>query len=194
VPIDGGAAILIGSAGPAMFTRFARERDPGRDTLDAWCREVLGGFAAQLRGSMLYPFDKPALPFQRWARRAGAGHASPLGLNIHPVYGLWHAYRGLLVLPDRLSFPDAASAVSPCETCADRPCLTTCPVGAFTGSSYDVGACAVHVASPAGTACRDGGCLARLACPVGRAWSYGEDQLRFHMAAFVESRTGSSGH
>ena len=35
--------ILIGNAGPAMFRRFARERDPSRDLMDDWCRSSCYG-------------------------------------------------------------------------------------------------------------------------------------------------------
>ena len=46
----------------------------------------------------LYPFDGPPYrPFQRWAMRAEPVAPSPLGLFIHPEYGLWHAYRAALV-------------------------------------------------------------------------------------------------
>ena len=38
VPGDARFVILIGNAGPAMFRRFARERDPSRDKLDDWTR------------------------------------------------------------------------------------------------------------------------------------------------------------
>ena len=66
--------ILIGNAGPEMFRRFARERDPRRDLMDDWCRAVIGGLARTLDARAVYPFDKPPLPFLTWARRAKAGH------------------------------------------------------------------------------------------------------------------------
>ena len=76
----------------------------------------------------------------------------------------------------------------PCLTCADQPCLTTCPVGAFTPGGYDVDACAGHVRSGVAPLCLDDGCAARRACPVGVADRYGPDQMRFHMLAFVGAR------
>jgi len=77
---------------------------------------------------------------------------------------------------------------SPCDSCASRPCLSACPVGAFGADGYDVGACAAHLRRPAGLACMDGGCLARRACPVGGEHAHGPAQAAFHMRAFLRAR------
>ena len=169
--------ILIGNAGPAMFRRFAAERDPSTDTLDAWTRDVV----------TLLDMNPP-WPFLTWARRGGAGHVSPLGLNIHPTYGLWHAYRAALLFPVEFDIPVQPPGPHPCESCATKPCLTACPVGAFDGVSYDVPACAAHLAKPAGNDCMRGGCLARHACPVGQGFAYAPAQAEFHMWAFLTAR------
>ncbi|MGH6854644.1 MAG: ferredoxin, partial [Aestuariivirga sp.] len=137
--------ILIGNAGPQMFRRFARERNPSKDLLDDWTRDVVSVLARDLDANAVFPFDKPPLPFLTWARRAGAGHVSPLGLNIHSTYGLWHAYRAALLFSVAFDLPPASAGAHPCETCAEKPCLSACPVGAFTATGYDAGACAAHV-------------------------------------------------
>ena len=86
--------VLAGNAGPAMWTAFSAARDPAADLLDDWSRDVLEPLAHSFGALALFPFQKPHLPFQRWARRAEACHASPLGMFIHPDHGLWHGYRG----------------------------------------------------------------------------------------------------
>ena len=55
----------------------------------------------------------PPWPFLTWARRGGAGHVSPLGLNIHPTYGLWHAYRAALLFPVEFDIPAAGARRPP---------------------------------------------------------------------------------
>src|SRR4051794_21599178 len=83
LPEGGRFAILIGNAGPSMFRRFRAERQETHGGLDDWCRRAIGALAEDLGARPLFPFDKPPLPFLTWARRGGAGHVSPLGLNIH---------------------------------------------------------------------------------------------------------------
>jgi hypothetical protein len=137
----------------------------------------------------LFPFDGPPhLPFQRWAQRAESVHISPIGLLIHPDFGLWHAYRGALAFSDRLDLPRTDYRPSPCMSCRERPCLTGCPVNAFKRGSYDVAGCVRHIVSDVGETCRSRGCLARRACPVGQTFAYGEAQATFHMRAFLRAQ------
>ena len=181
--------VLIGNAGPDMFRRFARERDPAKDTMDGWTRGAVSQLAADLDARAVYPFDMdPPWPFLTWARRGGAGHVSPLGLNIHPTYGLWHAYRAALLFPVEFDLPTPRMGQHPCEACAEKPCLSACPVSAFDGTRYDVMGCAGHIATQAGTTCMKGGCLARHACPVGQGFAYAPAQAAFHMRAFLAAR------
>ena len=156
MPGDPATLVLVGNAGPAMWEVFAKEQRGGPDPLDAWTRTVLGGVAAKLGAVALFPFDGPPyLPFQRWAMKAEAVFPSPIGPLIHPEYGLWHAYRGALAFAEALDLPARAEAESPCEGCAAKPCLTTCPVNALTVGAYDVPACVAHLDSAAGRDCLD---------------------------------------
>jgi len=194
VPVDAKFVILIGNAGPDMFRRFARERSSQTDQIDDWTREVVGALADDLSAQAVFPFDKPHYPFLTWARRAGAGHVSPLGLNIHPAYGLWHAFRAALLFPVAFDLPLQSAGAHPCESCANKPCLMACPVNAFNGITYNVTACASHIDSPEGHDCMDNGCLARRACPVGRGFTYHPYQAQFFMRAFLAARRNSAGN
>ncbi len=192
VPDDARFVILIGNAGPDMFRRFARERDPRSAELDEWTRAAAGALAAELDARAVYPFDmEPPWPFLTWAQRGRAGHPSPLGLNVHPHYGLWHAYRAALLFPVAFDIPGPQAGANPCDSCADKPCLSACPVAAFSGSDYDVAACAGHVTTTKGQVCFGGGCLARHACPVGQGFAYAPAQAQFHMRAFLKARQTS---
>jgi hypothetical protein len=146
---------------------------------------VLAEVAAPLGARVLLPSDGPPRPpFLRWAQRAEPVSASPLGILIHPDHGLWHAYRGALALGERLALAPFVARPRPCDTCAERPCLRACPVGAFDGARYDVAACVAHLDSGRGDACFERACLARAACPVGRTLRYEPDAARFHLRAF----------
>lgn len=181
-----GTVVLVGNAGGAMWQAFAPHVDGEADPLNRWTRQVLGPIAERFGARVLFPFGEPYWPFQRWAMRAEPLHQSPLGLLIHPEFGLWHAYRGALLFEERLPLPPRVEAPSPCAACMEKPCLSACPAGAFTRSGYDVPSCAAHLRTVAAI-CPDAGCHARNACPVGREWRYPAAQIRFHMDAFGAS-------
>lgn len=196
-PLAGGRGVatlvLAGQVGRSLWERFAAERRDEADPLDAWSARALGAIAASLGAELRLPGDGPPHPpFQRWAERAEPVHRSPLGLLIHPEYGLWHAYRGALAFAERLALPPREERPSPCAGCPGRPCLTACPVSAFRDGAYDDAACAAHVTSSSGAECRTRGCLARRACPIGREHAYAAEQQRFHMEAFLALRGQSA--
>ena len=182
------ALLLVGRLGRAGWSAFAAApeyTDRRPDPLDRWSSRVIGTLAADFGGLALFPFGGPPWwPFQRWAMRAEPVAPSPLGLTIHPDWGLWHAYRGAIAFADDLAPAPPQARPSPCASCAARPCLTTCPVDAFSAAGYDVGRCLAHLESPLGALCRTDGCRARDACPVARGRRYGDDEIRFLMRAF----------
>lgn len=184
--------LLIGNIGGGMWPAFAaaQAKDSSTaDPMDRWTRDTLDPLAAAFSARVLYPFSGPPYyPFQRWAARAEPVHVSPLRIFIHPVFGLWHAYRAALLFADLLVIPAAPPVDSPCITCEGQPCLSGCPVDAFQETGFDDKACARHVDGPDGAECRDRGCLARRACPVGRDYSYPSAQMAFHMEAFLSRR------
>src|SRR5260370_7508847 len=96
--------------------------------LDRWSRRLIEALAHELGGRALFPFGGPPfLPFQRWAQRAEPVHSSPIGLLIHPYYGLWHSYRGALGFREKLALPEPAAAPNPSESSSRRPSLKTPP-------------------------------------------------------------------
>jgi ferredoxin len=187
--------LLLGMVGPEGWNAFAGSPEASlpEHPLDRWTRRVVSELGSALGARPLFPFDGPPYwPFQRWAMRAEPVAVSPLGILIHPEYGLWHAYRAALLFAEHLHLPELNVIPSPCESCAARPCLSACPVGAFTGSAYRVEDCAAHISSPAGALCMEEGCRARDACPVGSAYRYPAAQVRFHMQAFRRARLRAS--
>jgi ferredoxin len=182
--------VLLGTVGAAHWRRFATSAeyaDGAPHPLDRWSRRLIGELAARYGASALYPFGGPPwLPFQRWAQRAEPVHVSPLNILIHPRYGLWHAYRGALAFEERLEVPPAVEAPSPCESCAEKPCLTACPVSAIRIHHLDHDRCRAYLAAATtDNECQRRACRARASCPVGAEHRYGVEQSRFHMAAFT---------
>jgi ferredoxin-like protein FixX len=183
--------VIIGNVGSDIWPVFSvsPEFDRSDNPMDDWSRRVIEKVAIELDCAAVYPFDGPPyVPFQRWAQKAEPVWPSPIGPLIHPVYGLWHAYRGALLFKEDFAAPSIKIGTSPCDKCLERPCLSTCPVNAFSESGYDVPACADHLRSSEGSDCMNGGCLARRSCPVGQGYQYSPGHAAFHMDHFLKAR------
>ncbi|MDL2397686.1 ferredoxin [Rhizobium mayense] len=185
------SVILVGNIGGSIWEPFSRWRQSSEnvarhDPLDEWSKGIIRPLAVAFDATAYFPSDPPWQPFQRWAMRAEGLKASPLGILIHPDYGLWHGYRGALGFAVAIgeTGPPRAVVSHPCDHCAEKPCLTACPVDAVAPTGFDAAGCRSHLCTEAGRAgCMIGGCLARNACPVGSAYRYSRAQLAFHMAA-----------
>jgi hypothetical protein len=180
------AVILLGNIGGSIWPAFSgwRRGNPEvSDPLDAWSVAVIRPVADTLGGTAFFPSEKPWQPFQQWAIRAEGLKPSPLGILVHPDYGLWHGYRGAIGFAAAIATPKPSRRPHPCDTCVDKPCLTTCPAGAVLADRFDVAACRGYLATKGKGTCMQTGCIARNACPVGTRHRYPAEQLAFHMAA-----------
>lgn len=183
--------VLVGHAGSSLWPAFTawRAGQPdlgGSDPLDHWSKAVIGPVAAKLGAVAYYPSDAPYQPFQRWAIAAEGLAASPLGILVHPQFGLWHGYRAALGFSrrDATEGKGGRLAPSPCVNCFNKPCISHCPANALRGARFDHVRCRSYLATPAGQdGCVATGCAARAACPVGSAYRYDQEQVRFHMQA-----------
>lgn len=186
------AALLVGQGGAAPWPHFRRwlaAQEPGlADPLDTWSRMVIGSVAARFDARAVSPSDKPYLPFQQWAMRAEGLKPSPLGILMHPEYGLWHAYRGALLFNAELPMQTAPAAIHLCDACIGKPCMKACPVEAHGEHGFAYAECLSHVRGN-GARCREGGCLDRNACPNGIDYRYPAEVQAFHMKAFSMSRS-----
>lgn len=184
---------LIGHLGGDFWPIFEAWRDQHPEVanpLDNWSKAVVTPLARSAGGEAVFPSDRPWHPFQQWAMAAEGLQSSPLGLLIHPVYGLWHGFRAAILFGEApLGASRSMSAddlhIHPCDGCADKPCLSACPVDAFAPDGFDGGSCRAYLKTDAGKhGCITSGCMARDACPVGREHRYRDAQIRFHMKAY----------
>lgn len=188
--------VMVANFGQKMwpsFTASSHYNDGQSDPLNRWSSEVLGQVAKQFDGDLRLPFERPFLPFQNWAKRTGKVETSPLGILIHPEYGLWFGLRGVLFVNvenqqvEKLIQPPQVPAKL-CQECTEKPCLSACPVNAFGDEGLNVKSCFSHLErvekSAASPNCLEVGCAARAACPVANEHQYSRDQLQFHMHAY----------
>jgi hypothetical protein len=183
------AVLLVGQAGNVPWPHFLKWRASKNgeleNPLDTWAREVIGAVAEKFGARAVSPSDRPYLPFQQWAMRAEGLRPSPLGILMHPEYGLWHAYRGALLFDVAVAVEPSRDSMHLCDLCEGKPCLKSCPVGAYSESGFAHQNCLTHVRGPLGGPCREAGCLDRNACPYGAEYRYPADEQAFHMAAFA---------
>lgn len=183
------SVVLIGNIGGSIWEPFsgwrAGEADRGgADPLDEWSKQVIRPVAESVGATTYFPSDPPWQPFQQWAMRAEGLKASPLGILIHPRFGLWHGYRGALGFDRALPRTGSVATDHPCYDCPGKPCISACPVDALGTGLFNVGRCRTYLKAEAGAAsCLVDGCLSRDACPIGGDYRYPVEQLRFHMAA-----------
>jgi epoxyqueuosine reductase len=185
--LPGGAgALVLGDGGGGFFARFRADGDTaGADPLDRYtARVVAAAVARALAGSdvayaLAFPFvpTRPPLPMQRLGQAAGLPAPGPLGLQVHPVFGPWWAYRALVVLS--CAVPEETPLAAPCVGCP-APCVQACPGGAVARPAFVLAACAARRAADPGCQLT---CSARLRCVSGPEHRYPDEQLAFHMAA-----------
>lgn len=195
----GQSAILIGNVGSEMwypFVQSAEYADSRPDPMNRWTSRIINELAAATNSKALYPFDKPYWPFQKFAGKALNVQPSPMGILIHREYGLWHAFRAVLVFDEpaevlrlQISVPSETGVQDhPCDTCLDKPCLSSCPVGAIDDNGLNPTNCFSHLKTGSDPDCMKIGCEARNACPVGAANRYCAEQIQFHMKHYYKGR------
>lgn len=174
--------VLIGNAGTALWPALLRFGLFTDDPLDYYSRTRTLEFGERYLDDpaplLLFP-QAYNVPLQRLGTLAGWQQPSPLGLGIHPVYGLWFAYRAAFLSTLPLPLTCEPVRPSPCTDCRDRPCASACPAGAI-GPVFDLPTCADFRLRP-DSSCADR-CLSRLACPVGAEFRYPVAQIRYHYA------------
>lgn len=186
-----GSLLLLGSAGPDLWQQIdgeglLRRSHPvdtyTRDTVTAFCSQYLG--ANSPGGGIDHLFAWPnesarEIPVMALGAYAGWQHTSPLGLGLHPVHGLWFAYRAVVLLGPQWPERKLAASENPCDSCTGQPCVQACPVGAVGGANrLDLEAC-FQERQRDGAVCGSL-CLARTACPVGANSRYSIDQVAHH--------------
>lgn len=177
--------LLLGPDEPDFWKFFSKSpeyNDGQPDPIDRWSERVLNALASKSSAQAVFPFGGPPYhPFIKWALSSDSVWQSPVQLLVNNASGLFVSFRGALIIDERLELP--APDQYPCETCAEKPCLSACPAAALTSDGYNVSKCHEYLDIAAGTECLTNGCLVRRACPIGQNKRL-PSQSAFHMRAF----------
>ncbi|MBE1282891.1 MAG: ferredoxin [Rhodobacteraceae bacterium] len=186
--ISGGTLILLGTGTGfwPLFKASSEALDHAPDPIDRWSTRILGDLAHMFKGDPYFPFGGPPYtPFINWALASGRCFPSPAGPMVHDRMGMLISFRGALHLPFKFDIPAPLLPVSPCDSCVDKPCTTTCPVGAMNLSgTYGLQDCYDFLETPAGSECMEIGCIARRACPLSQNAGRNPEQTSHHMRYF----------
>ena len=172
--------LLFGHGGTRFWQRLSELEIESSNPVDERSVHViaawLGKFAKGSDHKILYP-GISTVPLQDLGRLSGWHHDSPLGLGIHPTYGLWFAYRGVVLLDTAFSPTIALTDPSPCRSCEASPCITACPTEALSHDRFDVNKCVAYRLEDESNCASK--CIARLACPLDE-YRYTEQQMTYH--------------
>lgn len=183
--------VLIGHTGSEHWDCFEdwwskTQNSEIEHPLDEWSKSIIRPLAHKFQGVAVFPSDEPYYPFQNWALAAGNLSKSKINILINEEYGTWHGYRGAIAFEfaaEITAFDEIAIDI--CASCIDKPCLSACPVNAFSSERFLYSECQDYLKSePGAQNCMANGCASRNACPYGERYKYKSPHMKFHMRAF----------
>ncbi len=196
-PKENWGTLVLLSPAPDFWTRFqtAPEATTDGDPIDNWSKRVITELANRLDATPVFPFGGPPYaPFLDYAKHSGRAFSSPVGMLVHDTQGLMVSYRGALGFVEKLplsplpNHKPESPPKSPCDSCAEKPCLTACPVGAFESIKadgfYNVRACKDFLQTDTGCLA---GCKVRRSCPISAGAGRTSEHSAYHMRVFKNS-------
>ena len=175
--------ILLAHGGEELWRQLPHPIHEDDDPIDNFSLRAMREFADSVidgECKILFPLTDYLLPLQKLSRELNLSRPSPLGLDISQNFGVWFAFRGMLITKRDIPSLVPRPFESPCLTCKSQECANACPVGAVKlNSSFEIKTCADYRFSD-GSACADK-CLARLACPYQSEHRYEILQTQYHM-------------
>ena len=174
--------VMLGMGGSDLWNRVKKNLENSPDPFDddavsSVCKLALEFWECS-EVNLLYPGPLP-LPLQKLGQFAGWSYPSPIGIDLHPCYGPWFAFRAVFLINIPLEPSPQEKGEAPCQSCETRPCESACPADAVqNGSILNLQACVKQRLLPH-SSCGDR-CLSRLSCPVGKQWRYPDEQIAYH--------------
>jgi hypothetical protein len=146
---------LIGNGGRSLWEKLPHPLNIKTHPIDQYSKNQIHTFSESIDSEVeiLFPNDHYTLPLQRIGRALNVCTQSPIGLDVHPSFGLWFAIRGVFLVSKKMSMT-LENPFSPCNTCTDKPCMKISDIA-----------------------------QARMKCPFKNEHQYTEDQIRYHQNA-----------
>ena len=118
------------------------------------------------------------ISLQELGKLAGWHHPSPFMVGINATWGSWFAYRAVVLANTDFPVTVPVTSPSPCASCDDKPCISSCPAKALDDGEFHLLKCITY-RKQADSACKNT-CIARVRCPVAREHRYSKAQIQYH--------------
>ena len=170
---------IVANGGKELWNHLPHPLDESINPIDQFSIQQMKILDPDMR--IIFPHNEWNIPLQRIGRFLNISRPSLLGIDINQDYGLWFAFRGAFLTKNNLINKNHNTFVSACETCIDKPCVSSCPASAIIPekNSFKLNICADYRLKPI-SSCADR-CLARLACPYHNEHQYNLLQIKYHM-------------
>ena len=173
--------ILLGHGGRTMWQQLQQSDIQSDNPVDDYSIQCVQQFFAheqpQQQYKIVYPGDY-RIGLQQLGDLAGWHHPSPFWVGVNHHWGSWYAYRIVVLADSDFHITPTVQSQSPCETCADKPCISICPAEAVSEKYFDVKQCSSYRLQNDSNCSHQ--CLSRLRCPVGKEHRYSREQIEYH--------------
>ncbi len=178
--------ILIGHGGTSFWEALKamgvepyrqEEQHPVDDFTVATVQQFMREEHLACAYEIIYP-GTYTISLQELGKLAGWHHSSPFMVGINPTFGSWFAYRAVVLANTDLPLSTPVSSSPPCDSCSDKPCISTCPAHALDGGEFHLLKCVSYRQEEA-SVCKNT-CVARRSCPVGEEHRYSDEQMQYH--------------
>lgn len=170
--------ILIGHAGKKMWESVKASGIDSEHPIDEFTVRTVQHWFAECQPhntyQLIYPSTHP-IGLQRLGQLAGWHHPTPFMVGIDHEWGSWYAYRAVAIADTRFQPTEPLQGTSPCDSCADKICIASCPGTALEGGRFSLEKCVAY-RKQEGSRCK-ATCVARVSCPVGKQHRYCDEQI-----------------
>lgn len=141
---------LIGSGGISLWENLPHPLDATTNPIDNFTQNKMQEFAKKTLNDeieILYPNEHFTMPLQKIGRAMNLCTQSPIGIDIHPHFGLWFAFRGVFLTSAKIPIITMENKSSLCDSCSQKPCLHSldlkisrlnCPINEHRYTSFQI--------------------------------------------------------
>ena len=172
--------LLIGHRGGFLWQQLNQEGLNGTHPIDEFTRTKVTAWLAHHHPTSRCHFVYPGpltVGLQRLGTLAGWHYPSPFMVGVNAKWGSWFAYRAAVLFNTDITPTVPLGGESPCDSCASRICVRSCPANALDGA-FNLAVC-LDYRRQTDSACKDR-CMARNSCPVGAEHRYSDEQISYH--------------